>query len=211
MKKYFFAGLPLLWLFATCSSMEADQLPYYTGADFTPQWMSNESAESVHKIPAFTFVNQLGNPVTEETLSGKITVVNFFFASCPGICKKLTNNMGKVQDAYKLDPEVQLLSHSTTPEMDSVPVLNEYAAQNKVIAGKWHLVTGSRRDIYSVARNAYFADEDLGIQQDSTTFLHTENIMLIDKNQHIRGIYKGTLALEIENLVADIKKLKLEQ
>jgi protein SCO1/2 len=194
MRKYFPAAI-LLWLLAACNPETENDLPYYTEADFTPHWLNAEAAASAHKIPAFSFTDQSGNQVTEKTLDGKITVVGFFFTSCPGICKKLTANLVKVQEAYKNDSRIVLLSHSTTPEKDNVSVLNAYARQNDINSGKWHLVTGPRQTIYSMARNAYFADEDLGIQQDSTTFLHTENILLIDKNRHIRGVYKGTLPL----------------
>ncbi|MET0392932.1 MAG: SCO family protein, partial [Chitinophagaceae bacterium] len=130
---------------------------------------------------------------------------------CPGICKKLTSNMTRVQRAFANDTTVLLLSHSVTPERDSVPVLAAYAKDNGIIPGKWRLVTGPRSAIYTIARQSYFADEDMGLQQDSTSFLHTENILLIDKQRHIRGVYKGTVQLEIDNLIADIKKLEQEE
>lgn len=193
------------------ASSNKEQLPYYTSADYTPRWPDVKNGNAIHSIPAFSFINQQGQTVTRETFDDKITVVDFFFASCPGICKKLADHMAKVQTAYKDDSQVLLLSHSVTPDRDSVPVLADYASIHGAVPGKWHLVTGTREAIYRIARQAYFADEDLGMQQDSTTFLHTENILLIDKHHHIRGIYKGTIALEIDNLVADIKKLEEEE
>jgi protein SCO1/2 len=115
-----------------------------------------------------------------------------------------------VQEVFKEDNDVMLLSHSVTPEKDSVPVLEKYAEEKGVIPGKWHLVTGKRNEIYTIARTAYFADEDMGWKQDSTTFLHTENILLLDKHHHIRGVYKGTIPKEVDDLIADIKKLQQE-
>ena len=103
-----------------------------------------------------------------------------------------------------------LLSHSVTPEKDSVPVLKRYAEEHNAIAGRWAFVTGDKMAIYKIARTAYFADEDMGWQQDSTTFLHTENVLLIDGRHHIRGVYKGTIPSEIDNLITDIKKLEQE-
>lgn len=187
-----------------------DKLPYYSTADFTPQWLNAKDADKVHEIPYFAFTDQDGRMVTKKTFDNKISVVDFFFTTCPGICKKLTSSLVKVQDAFKNDKDVMLLSHSVTPEKDSVAVLKKYAEDNGVISGKWHLVTGKRNEIYSIARTAYFADEDMGWKQDSTTFLHTENILLIDKQHHIRGVYKGTIPAEINNLIADIKKLETE-
>lgn len=187
---------------------KAGQLPYYTAPGFTPHWLNARQAVISHHIPEFSFINQQGNTVSWKELDNKITVVNFFFTSCPGICKQLTNNLSRVQEVFKDGDNVRLLSHSVTPERDSVPVLSRYALANGIIPGKWHLVTGNRAVIYSIARSAYFADEDLGTQQDSTSFLHTENILLIDRQHCIRGVYKGTHSSEMSNLIADIKKLE---
>ncbi len=115
-----------------------------------------------------------------------------------------------MQAAFVDDSNVSLLSHSVTPEHDSVPVLNAYAHLNGAITNKWNFVTGEKHAIYKIARTAYFAEEDLGLQQDSSSFLHTENILLIDKRHHIRGVYKGTIPSEIKDLIEDIRKLKKE-
>ena len=203
--------LMLSILAAACGTKDIkDQLPYYTSADFTPQWLSEKAADTVHTIPEFTFTDQNENIVSRKTFDNKITVVDFFFTTCPGICKKLTASLSKVQDVFKEDNEVMLLSHSVTPEKDSVPVLKKYAEENEIISGKWYLITGKRNEIYTIARNAYFADEDMGWKQDSTTFLHTENILLLDKHHHIRGVYKGTIPKEVDDLISDIKKLQQE-
>jgi len=189
---------------------KVDELPYYSSADFTPHWLSIKETNTIHSIPDFSFTNQFAKEITKKTFDNKITVVDFFFTTCPGICKKLTSSLLKVQNAFKTEDDILLLSHSVTPEKDSVAVLRKYAQENGVIPGKWHLVTGKRNDIYSIARTGYFADEDMGWKQDSTAFLHTENILLIDKHHHIRGVYKGTIPGEVENLIADIKKLQKE-
>ena len=203
--------LALIVFTAGCDTKKVnDQLPYYNNADFTPQWLSEKAADTIHAIPEFTFTDQNGNTISRKIFDNKITVVDFFFTTCPGICKKLTASLSKVQDVFKDDKDVMLLSHSVTPEKDSVPVLKKYAEENGVIPGKWHLVTGKRNEIYTIARTAYFADEDMGWKQDSTTFLHTENILLVDKQHHLRGVYKGTIPKEVDDLIADIKKLQQE-
>lgn len=188
-------------------------LPFYTHADFTPKWMDTSDAEydNIHRIPNFTFMNQAGDSVTEKTVNGKIYVANFFFTTCPGICKKLTTNLGLVQAAYQNDTSLLLLSHSVTPENDNRERLKQYAIDYGVITNKWHLVTGKRAQIYSIARNAYFADEDMGEMKKTNDFLHTENVLLIDKQRRIRGIYKGTSVQEMNHLIADIAVLKLAE
>ena len=106
--------------------------------------------------------------------------------------------------------KVLILSHSVTPEMDTVPVLKHYANENGIISGKWHLVTGDREAIYTLARTSYFAEEDLGLPVNENDFLHTENMYLIDKHRRIRGIYKGTFQNEMVQLLEDIQMLKEE-
>ena len=194
------------------AQVKPKSLPFYNTAYFTPDWIepSSKGYHSIHIIPAFSFVNQDGEVVTEKNFRNKIYVADFFFTSCPGICKQLTNGLAKVQEAYKNDNEVLLLSHSVTPEKDSVPRLKLYAVAHQVSSNKWHLVTGDRKAIYALARQSYFADEDLGEQKNEDDFLHTENVLLIDKKRRIRGVYKGTDAAEINNLINDIKQLEQE-
>lgn len=191
----------------------SERLPFYNTANFTPEWIEPTSSkyQSIHTIPAFSFINQNGDTIIQQVFNNKIYVADFFFTSCPGICKKLTNNLSIVQKAFKNDADVLLLSHSVTPETDSVPRLKQYATQFGVIDGKWHLVTGNRQAIYNIARQAYFADEDLGMAKNENDFLHTENMVLIDKHKRIRGLYKGTLESDMQQLIADIIVLKLEK
>ncbi|MGB3182973.1 MAG: SCO family protein [Cyclobacteriaceae bacterium] len=189
-----------------------DHLPFYNDPFFTPRWLlpGSDSLHGFHKISPFTLVNQLGDTITEKTFEGKIYVADFFFTICPGICPKMTENMNLVQEAFKDDDEVLLLSHSVTPERDTVAVLRKYAGRKGVTAGKWHLATGDRDHIYSLGRQDYFAEEDLGISKSADDFLHTENFILVDGNRHIRGLYNGINKASVQQLIADIKTLKKE-
>lgn len=188
------------------------QLPYYDNPSFTPQWLADDAAalESFHAIPTFDLVNQEGQAITEGSFANKIYVADFFFTSCPGICPKMTDNMALLQEAFKDDDELLLISHSVTPNRDSVPELKKYAIAKGVSSDKWHLVTGDRAQIYDLGRNYYFVEEDLGIEKEAEDFLHTENFVLIDKNRHIRGIYNGLNKTAIQQLISDIHTLKQE-
>lgn len=187
-------------------------LPFFEEATFTPVWLSEDSnlITEFHKIPPFELINQLGDTITEKTFEDKIYVADFFFTSCPGICPKMTSNMRLVQEAFKDDNTVLLISHSVTPEFDSVPILKNYAELKGVIDNKWHLVTGHRKTIYDLGRKSYFVEEDIGEPLGEDDFLHTENFILIDKNQHIRGIYNGLNIASVNQLISDIKTLQKE-
>jgi len=209
--------LSLLILVVSCEDKEEkiirnEVLPYYNEASFMPQWLTPNSirVEAFHKIPDFSLTDQDGKSITNKTFDNKIYVADFFFTTCPGICPKMTANMSVLQNEFKEDNDVLLLSHSVTPKSDSVSVLKKYAVENGVISTKWHLVTGERTEIYDLGRNSYFVEEDLGVTKTDEDFLHTENFVLIDKNKHIRGIYNGLNKTAIQQLIADIQTLKKE-
>jgi protein SCO1 len=181
-------------------------LPYYNAADFTPVWNIDTLRTPLHTIPAFTFTGQNNEPVTEKTFNNKIYIANFFFTGCGVVCPKMTTNLAKVQRAFAGNPHIAFLSHSVTPWIDSAATLKAYATRYG-LSNNWHLVTGDQSAIYQLARRSYFAEEEPGFGKDSTEFLHTEHALLIDKNKHIRGVYNGTLELEMERLITDIELL----
>jgi protein SCO1/2 len=193
-------------------SSKIDVLPYYNEASFTPKWIpaKSDKLNDFHKIPDFSFTNQDGKNITQKTFEDKIYVTDFFFTTCPGICPMMTKNMNLVQEAFKNDDEILLLSHSVTPTKDAVPQLKKYAL-DKGVLNNWHLVTGDKKEIYDLGRKFYFVEEDLGEPKGLDDFLHTENFVLIDKKKHIRGIYNGLNKNSVKELIADIKTLKKER
>ncbi len=204
----------LVQFFWGCKSNKAETtLPFINKPDFTPEWISEDSIAypKIHTIPAFSFYDQDGKIVTEKTITGKIYVANFIFTRCAGICPVMTSNMNILQQKFKDDDEVIFLSHSVTPDIDSVPVLKKYALDKGVISGKWHLLTGNQKEIYRIARQEYFAGDTIGYYQTGNEFLHTENFILVDKKKRIRGVYNGTLALEMDRLIVDIETLQQEE
>jgi len=117
--------------------------------------------------------------------------------------------LAQIQEVYKNNADVMFLSFSVTPKIDSTSVLKDYAIKYGVNDAKWHLVTGSKKEIYKLARQSYFTalDEGDGGKQD---FIHTEQLVLIDKKQQIRGLYDGTDKEQVNKLIQDIAILKKE-
>ncbi|HKJ07233.1 MAG TPA: SCO family protein, partial [Flavobacteriaceae bacterium] len=186
-------------------------LPVYNPADVNPQLVDESIMHQRrnHTISNFTLINQNGDTITYADYENKIYVADFFFTRCTTICPVMTNNMGILQEEFLNDDDVKLLSHSVTPVMDSVPILNAYANTRGVDAKKWNITTGPKKHIYELARKSYFAvlDEGDGGLQD---FIHTENFVLVDKKKRIRGFYDGTDLKEIDRLITDIKLLQKE-
>jgi protein SCO1/2 len=200
----------ILCLLASIACNNKKQLPYYDTPDFTPKWEVINKKE-FHQIRPFTLINQENKTFTEKDLDGKICVADFFFTSCPGICPKMTNSMAEIQKEFFNDDEILILSHSVTPEKDSVSVLKKYASEKKINFKRWKLLTGSKDEIYDLGRKYYFIEEDEGVNKDNDVFLHTENFILLDKQRHIRGIYNGLDPNSIQDLIRDIKVLKAEE
>jgi protein SCO1 len=214
LKTAFFNKSFLLGVVAICSCQsKAPLLPFYNSPDFTPIFCKNESEINKnisHRIDTFNYTNQFNKTITNKTLEGKIHVANFFFTSCGSICPKMMNNLKLVNTKFATDTSVAILSYTVTPWVDNVDRLKKYHINNLADAQNWHLLTGNKASIYQLARQSYFAEQDIGFTKDSTEFLHTEHFLLVDKSGRLRGIYNGTLQLEAEQLIKDIAILKNE-
>ncbi len=200
--------LIILSVLFSCKS-EPDYLPFYNTADWEPEWIGQDdrSYQGIHRIADFRFTDQNNQQITNHNFHGRVYVVDFFFTTCPSICPQMTSNMYTLQERYKEEPRLKLLSHSVTPWLDTVQQLKRYAIENKIDGKKWHLVTGDKETIYDLARTSYFIEGQIGLQLSSDDFLHTENFILVDQKRRIRGIYNGTKDAEIEQLVEDIDRL----
>lgn len=185
------------------------RLPVYQPNMVNPELVDStlHDTKKYHTIADFNLVNQNGRTITQEEYQGKIYIADFFFTTCPSICPIMTKNMAEIQGTILDDDDVKLLSHSVTPNIDSVAQLKKYATEKGVIDAKWNLVTGDKKQIYALARKSYLAvktDGDGGPYD----MIHTENFILVDKEKRIRGFYDGTNKKEVEKLLADLAILK---
>ncbi len=195
----------IIWFFVT----KNENKPLRTLPYFGPKNFSGKSDTSYHKISAFSFTNQFGKTFTNNEVKNKIYVTEFFFTTCKTICPIMNNNLEKVYATFKADTNFLILSHTVDPEIDSVSVLKAYADFRKVTTTNWQFVTGSKKELYKMARKAYLLDNTKGTGDDED-FVHTQNFALIDKEGHIRGFYDGTIATEIDKLILEINLLKQE-
>ncbi len=183
-------------------------LPIYQPANVNIELVDNsiQHVSKYHKIKDFSLTNQNGETVTQESYKDKIYVADFFFTTCATICPIMTKNMADIQKEIMDDKDIMLLSHSVTPEIDSVAQLKRYAIEKGVNDKKWNLVTGDKKQIYDLARKSYLAVKSQG--DNDYGMVHTENFMLIDKERRIRGFYDGTKKEDIKKLLEDIETLK---
>ncbi|MBC7829941.1 MAG: SCO family protein [Chitinophagaceae bacterium] len=164
--------------------------------------------DSVYQtIADFKLTDQNGSAVTSRLLKDKMYVANFFFTRCGSICPIMTKNISRLQDEFKSETGILFLSHTVDPEHDSVPVMFQYAQKHHIDSKKWHLLTGSRKELYELSKSSYC----LGVETDSPdNFQHSEKLVLIDNHRIIRGYYDGTSPAEVDKLLQDIKILLLE-
>lgn len=188
------------------------RLPIYNPSELDRRLVAEDLRQvgRNHRVLPFGLLNQDGDSITDQDLQGKIYVADFFFTICPDICKDMAVQKRRLQEALKDEKDFVILSHSVTPEIDSVPVIKAYAELQGAIPGKWHILTGDKPQIYNLARRSYFAIFDQGGKGDEADFIHTENFILIDKEKRIRGFYDGTSAEDIDRLIVDYQILKGE-
>lgn len=219
--KFFKKSLPTLIFLAIFSAIAIPifyhllkvekKLKIYSPADVNPSLVdvSVKHITKDHSIADFKLINQNGEIITQNDYKNKIYIADFFFTRCTNICIAMAYNMNELQEYYKNDDDILFLSHSVTPEMDSVPVLKEYAKNKGVIDGKWNVTTGDKKHIYELARKSYFAVKEDG-DGGEDDFIHTEQFILIDKERRIRGFYDGTDKNDMEKLKQDMVLLKAE-
>ncbi len=159
-----------------------------------------------HKVSDFSLVNQAGDTVTRKDFAGKITVVDFFFTTCQGICPRMTTQMKRVYEEFKGNDSVLFLSHTVNPENDSVAVMAATAKKYNADVRQWHFVTGDKVQIYKLARKSYLVSDTEG-DGSREDFVHSEKFTLVDGNGYIRGMYDGTDAGDVDMLMRDIRAL----
>jgi protein SCO1/2 len=201
--------LSVIILFLFYSALKPKKmLPIYNPSMVNPELVDStvQYISKYHTVEDFSFINQNGKTITQKEYEGKIYVADFFFTTCGSICPIMTSNLVLVQKAIIKNPKVMLLSHTVFPETDSVPVLKAYALRNGVIDSKWNLVTGDKKQIYSMARKSYLAVK-LGKPNELYDMVHTENFVLVDSKRRVRGFYDGTKEEDIQRLIEDINFL----
>ncbi len=164
-------------------------------------------------VKPFHFTTQDGLVFTDRDMLGKVSVVEYFFTTCKGICPKMNTNMKVVYEQFKNEADFLIVSHTCNPETDSVPRLKRYADSLQVNTQKWVFLTGRKDSLYQLARSAYLLDDPKNnVEKIEDQFIHTQFFALVDKNGKVRGqIYDGLKQPELDRLKKDIKTLLAEK
>jgi len=200
----------VLYLILTTGKHNIKPLPYFGFKTPTTKTVDGKiiSDTLYHAIPEFSFIDQTGKKFGSADLENKIYVANFFFTQCPTICKEMQSLMKIINERTQDFEDVRLVSFTVDPDNDTPEALSAYADRLSAKPEKWHFLTGQKADIYTLA-NSYLlnASEDINAEGG---FLHSEMVVLIDRENHIRGIYEGTDIKDMKRAIDEVKTLIAE-
>lgn len=184
-------------------------LPFYDDSTLTPHWpTSARAANAFHRVGAFHLLASDGRAVTEADVAGHVYVASFFYSECRTLCPDLEAQLARVHEAFAGDTNVMILSHSVMPERDDAARLAHYAVRNGIDGRQWRLLTGDRAELTHLAHDAYFVELADTTGNTRGQLRHTETLVLVDGSGRIRGVYDGSLAYDVTQLIADITQLR---
>ncbi len=163
-----------------------------------------------HRIGNFSFLNQEGETITQDEVDGKVYVAEYFFTTCGTICPRMNEQMRRIQFEFAANDDVRLMSFTVDPDVDTVAQMKRYADDHGAKKGQWHFLTGSKEDLYALARKSFFVlkpAEAQNLGDVGSDFIHTNNFVLVDREGRIRGYYDGTSKKEVDTLMKDIERL----
>ncbi|GAB4141747.1 MAG: hypothetical protein Fur0041_16950 [Bacteroidia bacterium] len=163
-----------------------------------------------HTLPAETLDAHTGKKFYTNALLSHVTVSDFFFAQCMGICPRMSHQMSRIHLAFKNNSDLKIVSYTVDPERDSVAALAEYAFGYEADTAQWTFVTGPKKKLYDLARYGYYLPVEPG-NGDSEDFIHSDQFVLTDRNGIIRGYYNGTDSAAVDSLMKDIRILLTEK
>ncbi len=188
------------------------KLPFYNPTDLNAEMVDSSLLRKGygHTIDEFSFQNQENKTISRADVEGKVFVAEYFFTTCGTICPIMNQQMMRIQEAYKNNPDLKILSFTVDPDIDDVKQMKTYADGHGADPNQWYFLTGNKEDLYSLARKSFFIlkpaeAENLG--DAGSDFIHTNNFVLVDQKLRIRGYYDGTNPKEVDKLIQDIQIL----
>jgi protein SCO1/2 len=179
---------------------------YFPQINYKGEVLYTEAGDTLFKkVPQFNFTDQNNKSFSQQDLKDKIYIVNFFSSDCSEMCRKMSSQLVRTQEAYQNNPTVHFVSISVKPDIDSASVLRAYAAKYDADTTRWHFLTGNRNEIYNWAQQGF----EIPLQKTGGPegFIHTDKFFLVDKEQKVRGIYEGTKIAETDRMVLEINVL----
>lgn len=159
-------------------------------------------------MSAFSFTDQDGQTFGTDELSGKIWIADFIFTECQTVCLPMMFEAAELQQQFKeQDLEVEFVSFTVDPLVDSPEVLKDYIRQYSDDESNWHMLTGySQQEIEKFAMDEF---KTIIIKPESSNqVLHGTNFYLIDQQGVLIKEYNYVNTSYAKELMKDIKKIQ---
>jgi protein SCO1/2 len=208
-------SIAVLIAYSIIGKKPKEVLPVYNPIDVKSEMVDSSIVRKGfgHTIGDFAFRDQNNQLITQNSVKGKVFVVEYFFTTCGTICPKMNEQMQRVQEAYRENSNTKILSFTVNPEIDTVEQMKRYSISHNADDQQWHFLTGKKEALYDLARKSFFVlkpAEAQNLGDAGSDFIHTNNFVLIDQLMRIRGYYDGTNPKEVDKLIKHIQ-LVLEE
>jgi len=160
-------------------------------------------------IPELALTDQEGRAFSSSDFSGKTSIVDFVFTSCPTICPLLSHKMQQFQERLADAEGVQLVSISVDPEHDTPEVLHEYGERYGADPARWRLLTGDATEVNRVVVRGFRVamGEPEPAPGGGYDIMHSSTFVLVDTEGRIRGYYPNEPEGTAE-LLRDVDRLR---
>lgn len=169
------------------------------------------AAMPLGQVTDFRLTNQLGAPVTLDSLRGRPWVGNVIFTRCPGPCASLTGLMSAIQADLADLPEIRLVSLTSDPGFDTPEVLRRYGGKFEADPARWWFLTGPKAEIQRVAVEDLLlvvvekTPEQRTVPED--LFIHSTLLVVVDGEGRLRASVEGLEPGAREEVVAAVRRL----
>ena len=111
-------------------------------------------ADEGQPAPAFELIDQDGRPRSLESLRGRVLLLDFVYANCPGPCPILTGAHVRAQKVLpdEVRDRVWFVSITLDPERDTPEALRSYGAKRGADLSRWSFLTGPPAQVDEVVR-----------------------------------------------------------
>lgn len=199
-------GVPLLFLvILSRGEPETTKLKFYG---------KNLTEKGTTKINDFLFYDVDSNQITKQTYKGKTLVVNMLIPSCPSVCPVISPQLEsfiykKVLNETRLK-DFMMLSHVVDTNGGAIDLKSFVQEQGDIDSDKWKFVQGSSNSLYDfdLPKANLLDTNKYDIAIGGRTFY--KMVLLIDRNQYLRGIYQGDKTMELERLKQELNVLERE-
>lgn len=152
-----------------------------------------------HRVGEFRLRAQAGREVTGTELRNKgLYVLSTYAPGCGLPCERQNAQLVRVQEKFRHEPQVRLVSLSTAP--DSVATLTRYAEGYGAIAGKWFFLAGDKTTVERLLTQEFGLTPASGAAP-------AQVALLVDRNGYVRGRYDGTSERDMNRLITEIDVL----